>query len=119
MEAIVEAALRPTMRFVEPKTGEQQARAIVFRTREQFLNQRTETINALRSHLYEFGYVAPQGIGNLLRLEQIIEQIIEDLGADLPQLARDPCRELLDQIAQLTTRIAALKKTIDTMSKEA
>ena len=34
-EAIVEAALRPTMRFVEPKTVEQQARAVAFRTREQ------------------------------------------------------------------------------------
>ncbi|CAH2394383.1 hypothetical protein [Mesorhizobium ventifaucium] len=36
-EAIVEAAQRPTMRFVEPKTKEQQSRAIVFRTREQFV----------------------------------------------------------------------------------
>ena len=114
-EAIVEAALRPTMRYVEPKTQEQQARAIVFRTREQFVNQRTEVINALRSHLYEFGYVAPQGIGHLRRLEEVIE----DPNAQLPQLARDICRELLDQIAQLNTRIIALKKTIDTMSKEA
>ena len=84
----MEAALRPTMRFVEPKTGEQQARAIVFRTREQFVNQRTEAINALRSHLYEFGYVAPQGIGNLPRLEEVIE----DPSSDLPQVARDICR---------------------------
>lgn len=114
-EAIVEAALRPTMRYVEPKTQEQQARAVVFRTREQFVNQRTEAINALRSHLYEFGYVAPQGIGHLPRLEDVIE----DPNTDLPQLARDICRELLDQIAQLTSRIDALKKTINTMSKEA
>jgi transposase len=114
-EAIVEAALRPTMRYVEPKTAEQQSRAIVFRTREQFVNQRTEAINALRSHLYEFGYVAPQGIGHLPRLEEVIE----NPNSDLPRLARDICRELLDQIAQLTTRIKALKKTIDTMSKEA
>ena len=62
-EAIVEAALRPTMRYVEPKSGEQQARSILFRTREQFMKQRTEAINALRSHLYEFGYIAPEGIG--------------------------------------------------------
>ena len=32
-EAIVEAALRPTMRFVEPKSADQQARAVAFRTR--------------------------------------------------------------------------------------
>jgi transposase len=36
-EAISEAALRPTMRYVEPKSGEQQPRSILFRTREQFV----------------------------------------------------------------------------------
>lgn len=40
-EAIVEAALRPTMQFVEPKPAEQQARAVAFRTREQLVKQRT------------------------------------------------------------------------------
>nr|WP_192244600.1 transposase [Mesorhizobium silamurunense] len=54
-EVIVEAAQRPTMRFVEIKSEEQQSRAIVFRTREQLVNQRTELVNALRAHLYEFG----------------------------------------------------------------
>lgn len=36
-EAIVEAALRPTMRFVAVKTEEQQARAMLFRTRQMFV----------------------------------------------------------------------------------
>ncbi|RWB50571.1 IS110 family transposase [Mesorhizobium sp.] len=114
-EAIVEAAQRPTMRFVEPKTKEQQSRAIVFRTREQFVNQRTELVNALRAHLYEFGYVAPQGIGHLPRLAEIVE----DESADLPDLVRDICSALLDQIDQLSSRLAALKKTMDTLSKQA
>ncbi len=35
----------------------------LFRIREQLVNQRTELVNALRAHLYEFGYVAPQGVG--------------------------------------------------------
>ena len=113
-EAIVEAALRPTMRYVEPKSGEQQARSILFRTREQFVKQRTEAINALRSHLYEFGYVAPEGIGYLPRLEVVIE----DPSSDLPPLAREICRELLDQIAHLTTRINAMKKRIDAIARE-
>lgn len=113
-EAIVEAALRPTMRFVEPKTMEQQARAIVFRTREKFVNQRTEAINALRAHLYEFGYIAPQGIGYLSRLEAVVD----DPNTDLPELARDLCRALLNHIAQLTISINDLKKRIGTISKE-
>ena len=48
-EAIAEAATRPTMRIVEPKTEEQQARAVAFRAREQLVKQRTEAINALRA----------------------------------------------------------------------
>lgn len=103
-EAIVEAALRPTMRFVEPKSADQQARAVAFRTREQLVKQRTEAVNALRSHLYEFGHVAPEGIGYVPRLEQVLE----DPGAGIPDLARDICRMLLEQIAQLTDRINAL-----------
>ena len=74
----------------------------------------TEAINALRSHLYEFGYVAPQGIGYLPRLEAVLA----DPSSDLPDLAREICRELLDQIAHLTTRINAMKKRIDAIARE-
>jgi transposase len=114
-EAIVEAALRPTMRFVEPKSADQQARAVAFRTREQLVRQRTEAVNALRSHLYEFGHTAPEGIGYLPRLAKVVD----DSGTDVPDLAREICRMLLDQIAQLTGRIDALKARIAAMSQEA
>ena len=114
-EAIVEAALRPTMRFVEPKSAEQQARAVAFRTREQLVKQRTEAVNALRSHLYEFGHVAPEGIGYVPRLERVLE----DPDADIPDLARDVCRMLLEHINHLTDRIKALKAKIAAMSNEA
>ena len=50
-EAIVIAAQRPEIRFVEPKTTEQQSRAILFRARERLVHQRTELINALRACL--------------------------------------------------------------------
>lgn len=40
-EAIVIAAQSPEMRFVEPKTAEQQARAALFRSRDRLLRQRT------------------------------------------------------------------------------
>lgn len=39
-EAIVEAALRPTMCFVEPKSADQQARAVAFRTRSRCARSR-------------------------------------------------------------------------------
>ena len=54
-EAIAEAAVRPTMRFVAVKTEEQQGRAMLFRTRDLMVRQRTQLINALRGHLSEHG----------------------------------------------------------------
>lgn len=60
-EAIVIAAQRPEMRFVELKSEEQQSRAVLFRSRERLVHQRTELVNALRACLYEYGHVVPQG----------------------------------------------------------
>jgi len=59
-EAIVIAAQRPEMRFVEPKSEAQQARAVLFRARERLVRQRTEMVNALRAVLYEFGTLSPE-----------------------------------------------------------
>ncbi|MEP4037923.1 IS110 family transposase [Pseudophaeobacter sp.] len=59
-EAIVEAASQPSMRTVAVKEEDQQAQAMVFRTREMFVRQRTQLINAVRAHLAEYGIVLPQ-----------------------------------------------------------
>ena len=45
-EAICEAVLRPTMRFVPVKTAEQQAALLLHRGRERFVRQRTSIANA-------------------------------------------------------------------------
>src|SRR3954470_15738233 len=44
-EAICEAAQRPTMRFVAPKSEQTQAAALVFRARDLLVRQRTQVIN--------------------------------------------------------------------------
>src|SRR3546814_6713592 len=62
-EAIVVAARRPEMRFVEPKSEAQQSAAILYRSRQRLVRQRTETVNALRAALYEFGHVIPDRTG--------------------------------------------------------
>jgi len=100
-EAIVVAAQRPEMRFVEPRSEEQQAKAVLFRARERLVHQRTDLVNALRAVLYEFGLVVPQGIRHLTRIEEFI---VEPNG-DLPELVRDECRDLIDQIMDKSSRI--------------
>ena len=73
-EAITEAALRPNMSFVEPKSAETQAKTIMMRTRDQLIEQRTATVNALRGHLAEFGLIAPVGLKNVDQLRKRIEE---------------------------------------------
>src|SRR3954454_24745589 len=60
-EAICEAVLRPTMRFVPVKTAEQQAAVLLHRGRERLGRRRTMVANALLAHLAEFGVIAPLG----------------------------------------------------------
>ena len=114
-EAIVIAAQRPEMRFVEPKSMEQQSRAILFRARERLVHQRTELVNALRACLYEFGHVVPQGIHQLSR----IKGILDEPNSDLPELMREECSDLMKQIAEKTVRIDARTTKIKTLAAEA
>jgi transposase len=60
-EAIAEAASRPTMRFVAVKSIDKQASGMAFKTRDLLVRQRTQTINAVRGHMAEYGAVAPNG----------------------------------------------------------
>ena len=114
-EAIMIAAQRPEMRFVEPKSTEQQSRAILFRARERLVHQRTELVNALRACLYEFGYVVPQGIHHLSR----IKDILDGPNSDLPELMREECGDLIKQIAEKTVRIDARTAKIKAVAAEA
>lgn len=102
-EAIVVAAQRPEMRFVPPKTEDQQARAVLFRARERLVHQRTEVTNALRALLFEYGHTVPQGKVHLKRIVEIVEAET----CDLPALAREEAQDLLEQIAEKTARIEA------------
>ena len=72
-EAVCEAASRPGMRFVAAESAEQQGEAMLFRTRDLPVRQRTRTADALRGHPAEHGVVAPQGIANVARLAAAID----------------------------------------------
>ena len=61
-EAICEAVRRPSMRFVQIKSAEQQSALMLHRTRDLLIRQRTQLINALRAHLAELGLVAAKGV---------------------------------------------------------
>jgi transposase len=111
-EAICEAALRPTMRFVALKTTDQQQILALHRLRAGAVKTRTAMANQLRGILGEFGVVAPQGIG---KLRYALPLILEDAQNGLPPLLRSELaqqaqrlRELDAEVARLSARIEAL-----------
>ena len=113
-EAICEAALRPTMRFVAAKSEEQQAAAMVFRVRDLVVRQRTQTINAIRGHLAEFGLVAAQGLFHVAKLVAQIEK--ED--SAIPEAARSILSLLVAQLRSLDDRVAVLDREIARRARE-
>jgi transposase len=102
--AIAEAALRPNMHYVAVKSAEHQARAVAYRTHQCFVGQRTQTINALRGHLAEFGLVFAQGIPHL----KDIRAAMQDESIDLPGSVRDIAQLYLDHIDILSAKIDEL-----------
>ena len=99
-EAICEAVTRPTMRFVELKTSEQQSILVLHRTRQLFVRQRTTLINAIRAHLAEFGIVAPIGRNGV---EKLLQTVGDGQDARIPDVART-CLEALAMQLHLVNR---------------
>lgn len=113
-EAIAEAASRPTMRFVAVKSEEQQARAMIFHTRDLLVRQRTQLINALRGHLAEHGVIAPQGPAHIGRLRAAVD----DPDHRLPTTVQEMARIYFEQIAMLDGKIGELGKTLRSVAAE-
>jgi transposase len=97
------------MRFVEVKSAEQQAQLMQHRARDLLMRQRTQLINAMRSHLAELGIIAPQGREGVKELLAIIS--IED-DKHLPNDARASLIVLAAQLQALQTTIGAIEKRI-------
>lgn len=113
-EAICEAALRPTMRFVTVKSQESQASALVFRARDLLVRQRTQIINALRGHLAEFGMIVAQGPSHVSKL--IIA--VQNPEQHLPDMARPVLEVFVEMLSALDQRLKVLDAEIARRAKE-
>jgi transposase len=108
-EAICEAVRRPTMRFVEVKSADQQGRLMQHRARDLLMRQRTQLINALRAHLAELGIAAAQGREGLKALLAIIAA---ESDPRLPADAHASLIVLAAQLGALQTMIGSIEKRI-------
>ncbi len=113
-EAICEAAQRPTMRFVAVKSEASQAAAVIFRTRDLLVRQRTQLINALRGHMGEFGLVVPQGAA---RAKELVV-LVTDPDTLVPEAARPALQVLVSALERLDAEIRGLEAEIVRRAKE-
>ena len=109
-EAICEAVTRPTMRFVPVKTEEQQSVLMLHRTRDLFMRQRTALINAIRSHLAEFGIVAGVGRNGVEVLLDLIRKGEDDR---VPPTARDCLMALAAQLDLVKRQILEADRRVN------
>ena len=109
-EAICEAVQRPTMRFVEIKSEEQQAILSVHRTRDLVVRQRTQVANLIRSLLREFGHVLPTGIEALTAFAR---RHLEGDRPEMPDLANGILGTQCYHFLGLNERIDGYTKMIE------
>jgi transposase len=108
-EAICEAVTRPTMRFVQVKSPEQQSIMVLHKTRQMVMRQRTKLANTIRAHMAEVGIVAPIGRKGL---ELLLEIIRQDEEGCLQDTSRSCLLMLADQFSMVKAHILELDRAI-------
>lgn len=114
-EAICEAMSRPSMRFVELKSVEQQDIQAVHRVRAELIKQRTAKANQIRGLVGEYGLVAPVRIGQLRRA---LPEWLEDATNGLSDRFRRLLAGLVEDLRRLDARIGELDEELKTIVRE-
>ena len=118
-EAICEAVTRPTMRFVEVKSCEQQGTLVLHRVRLMLMRQRVQLSEMqIRGHMAEYGLVAPVGRNGLQRLIAILgnpgDERVPGCGPRLPGAAGLPGFGLVnEQVLENDRRVRASARSTE------
>jgi len=113
--AITEAAKRPGLHCVEPRSLEQTDLIQVHRLRERKVTQRTALINQLRGFLTEYGIVVSQGKERLLAE---IPSLLEDDDNGLTASSRQLFQSIVEEWRALNAAIQELDKRIKRQATE-
>lgn len=113
-DAIAEAATRPRMRFVSPKTEQAQLGIVIRRIRTGYIRERTATMNRIGSILTEFGFSFPRGHANMKRLFQWLA----DTGQPVPSLLVFELRDQLSHYNDLNDKIKEQDKKLETLNRD-
>ena len=103
-EAICEAVQRPSMRFVTPRSMDQQALGALVKVREALVRRRNVVSNQVHGFMLEFGIEYPKGRKTVLRLREIVSLHEGELPASMIVLLyrlEEEFRDLLEQTSDI------------------
>src|SRR5437764_2145120 len=112
-EAIAEASLRPTMRFVPLKSEAQSDLQSLHRARERLITERTALINHLRAVLLERGIIA-QG---RRKLEKALPEILADAASGMSPRIRQLIGDLREEWHMLDRRITSFDAELVSLAR--
>lgn len=117
-EAIVEAACRPSMRFVTPKTAEQQDIQGVLRIRDGLITTKTKMMNQVRGLLAEYGCIVKQGAFSLKNqlpkwFDRKADNGLSDLIKNMLEMQYGLIKTLEEQIESCDTTLKTFVKKDD------
>lgn len=108
--AITEAARRPNLRCVEPRTLVQTDMIQVHRVLDRMIRQRTALINQIRGFLSEYGIVVGRGKEKLLAT---IPDLLEDADNGLTSPSRALFQAMYDDWRQMNESIDRIEKVLE------
>jgi len=113
-EAIVEAALRPTMRTVPIKELEHQDIQCVHRARERLIKQKVALINQIRGFFQEYGILTPESRHKMI---SCLPELIDSAGEKLTVVARELLQEHHEELLGILERIKKFDRRIEQIVK--
>ena len=111
-EAICEAASRPNMRFVSPKTEAQQALAMLNSLRDSFIKDRTAVVNRIHAALLEVGVSLAPGFHSIKELPTLLDE------CSFSPVIKQLLMELHDHFNYLDGRVKALDQKVERQAAE-
>ena len=109
-EAICEAMQRPSMRFVLPKSLEQQDLQCAHRARQGLMSERTALVNRMRGLLAEYGVVIARGP---VTVRREVPDLLADARNELTAVIRELIADMYEHFLQIEHRIARVEGVID------
>jgi transposase len=105
-DAIAEACLRPSMRFIGVKTETSQVISVIQLVRSSYIKERTACMSRIGAISIEFGMSFPRGHAKM----KVLFQWLADNGKPLPAMLMQELIEHREYYLLLNERIAGQKK---------